>query len=89
MGVNAKNSLADPICPTYAAGTLSITSSGSKALNNDSAGPAGNPNGYVNQINDATVGSYNNNWTNGYHTQSKNPTYSTGLLSFGRTGSQS
>ena len=86
MGVNAKNSLADPICPTYAAGTLSTTY-GAKALNNDSAGPGAN--GYLNTLNDDTVGSYNNTWTNGVNTQSILPTYSAGLLSFGHTGLQS
>ena len=82
--------MADAICATYAAGTLSIVSgSSSKNLNNDSAKP-GSPNGYQNQNPSETVGSFNNDWANGDLSQSVSPTYSSsGLLSFGRTGLQS
>ena len=88
MGANTKNSLADPICPTYAAGTVSIISSGAKATNNDSA-LAGQPNGYQNQVAGSTVGSFNNDWQNGCWSQNVQPTYSTSLLDFGHTGRQS
>ena len=88
MGVNAKNSLADPICPTYAAGTVSNISAGQKSTNNDSAAP-GQPNGYQNQTACSTVGSFNNGWENGCWSQNIQPTYSTSLLDFGHTGRQS
>jgi hypothetical protein len=83
------SSAADPICPTFAAGSMSIVSgSGNFNLNNDSAAP-GVANGYVNQCPSITVGSFNNDWNNDYLTQTKTPTYSSGLLSFGNTGLQS
>ena len=92
MGLNVSNSLSDPICPTYAAGTNSLTTGkGTNAggdFNNDCA-MKGQPNGYFNSYPSSTVGGFNNDWQNGYNTQSKTPTYSSGLLSFGRTGSQS
>ncbi len=89
MGANTKNSLADAICPTYAAGTNANISQGAKAFNNDSACP-GQPNGYQNTLTGSTVGSFNNDWINYDLTQSVAPTYSSaGLLSFGRTGLQS
>ena len=88
MGVNAKNSLADPICPTYAAGTFSLMSGGNKSTNNDSAMPGG-PNGYQNVVACSDVGSFNNGWQNGCWSQDVTPTFSTSLLDFGHTGRQS
>ena len=93
MGVNAKNSLADPICPTYAAGTNAlVTGKGAVAggeFNNDCA-LKGQPNGYFNSCASTTVGSFNNDWQNAYTNQNVTPTYSSaGILSFGRTGLQS
>ena len=89
MGLNLLNSANDPICPTYAAGSISLaTSTGNFAYNNDSAAP-GQPNGYAGTIVDMTVGSFSGSWNNGCHTQTVLPTYSNGLLSFGRTGRQS
>ena len=81
--------MADHITPTYAAGTISVVSAGNKAFINDSVAP-GQPNGYQNQVDDDTVGSFNSNWANGCLSQSVAPTYgSSGLLSFGSTGRQS
>jgi len=88
MGNNAKNSLADAICPTYAAGTISLISGGQKATNNDSAKP-GSPNGYQNVVACSDVGSFNNGWENGCWSQNVNPTYSSSLIDFGHTGRQS
>lgn len=89
MGLNLLNSSNDPLCPTFAAGSMSINSGTTVFnLNNDSAAP-GQPNGYVNQAPSMTVGSFNNDWNNDYLTQTKTPTYSSGLLSFGNTGLQS
>ena len=89
MGLNPNNSNADPICPTYAAGTLSLwTNRQGSGFNNDAACP-GQPNGYINTQVSLTVGSFNSDWTNSYLTQSKQPVYRNGLLSFGNTGLQS
>jgi hypothetical protein len=94
MGVNAANSLADPICPTYAAGTVSVNSGSTTGdLLNDSAKP-GSANGYINNwsniaIGVARVGGFNNGWTNVCNSQNITPTYSSGLVSFGNTGRQS
>ena len=86
---NTGNSLADNICPTYAAGTLSKISGGTTGDTlNDSAAP-GQTNGYANSINDITVGSFNSAWTNGDLSQNFQPVYRNGLLSFGNTGLQS
>ena len=89
---NLNNSAADPLCVTYAAGTLSLTTGkGTGAggdFNNDCAKP-GQPNGYYNSFPSNTVGGFNNDWSNGCNSQSVNPTYSSGLLSFGETGRQS
>ena len=86
---NTLNSSADPICPTFSSGYLSIQSTSNFSdLNNDSANP-GSANGYQNQEPGITVGSFNNDWNNGCLTQSVTPTYSSGLLSFGNTGRQS
>ena len=83
------SSAADPICPTFASGSMSINSGTSVFnLNNDCAAP-GVANGYANQAPSITVGSFNNDWNNDYLTQSKQPSYSNGLLSFGNTGLQS
>ena len=87
---NQGTSNADPICPTYAAGTVSLTSGGgfSDRLT-DAAGPGAN--GYLTntELASSTVGGFNNDWANDCHSQSVQPTYSSGLLSFGRTGRQS
>ena len=89
MGLNSGNSLADPICPTYAAGSISLISGiGTGDILNDCA-LAGQPNGYNNSITGNTVGSFNNGWENGCYTQSVTPTFSTSLLDFGHTGRQS
>lgn len=80
---------ADPICPTFAAGSISVNStSGNFNINNDSAAPGG-ANGYVNQVPNSTAGSFNYGWANGDLTKSVQPNYSNGLLSFGNTGLQS
>lgn len=89
MGNNASNSLADPICPTYAAGSFSkVSLNANTNLNNDSASASG-ANGYANTVAGSTVGSFNNDWTNGDLTQSVTPTYSSSLIQFGNTGLQS
>lgn len=82
--------MSDPICPTFAAGTMSLENSGNSVLstNADSAAPD-QPNGYTGTYPDSTVGSFNNGWTNGYLTQTKQPVFRNGLLSFGNTGLQS
>jgi hypothetical protein len=81
--------MSDPICATYAAGTISLaTGSPINGFNNDSVAP-GQPNGYINSFPNLTVGSFNNAWTNGDLTQSVQPVYRNGLLSFGNTGLQS
>ena len=86
---NTGNSLADAICPTFAAGSFSKISGGTTGdILNDSAAP-GQANGYANSINDITVGSFNNTWTNGDLSQNVQPVYRNGLLSFGNTGLQS
>lgn len=92
---NLGDSLTDPICPTYSAGTVSKTtgigaSAGGEFLNDYWNGKAGAGYGYQNQCNYGwTVGANNSDWTNGCHTFSVVPTYSSGLNSFGRTGRQS
>ena len=92
MGLNLLNSANDPICPTYSAGSNAlVTSKPVGAVGeflNDSAAP-GQPNGYANAINNTTVGSFHSDWNNGDLTQSVQPKYSNGLLSFGATGLQS
>ena len=81
--------MSDPICPTFAAGTIALaTGSPVNGFNNDSVAPGG-ANGYVNQYPSLTVGSFNNSWTNGDLNQNVQPTYRNGLLSFGNTGLQS
>ena len=98
------SSAQDPIAPTYGTGAVSIMSGVNTAqpgvnstvgdFLNDSAAP-GQPNGYVNNFTDygssgmSRAGGFNNGWANGDLTQSVQPTYSSGLLSFGRTGLQS
>lgn len=91
MGLNVGNSLNDPISPTYGAGTLSLTTGKGSSKNefNDDCARPGQPNGYFNSFSSYTVGSFNSDWTNYDLTQSVQPTYSSGLLSFGRTGLQS
>jgi hypothetical protein len=89
MGANTQNSLKDPICPTYAAGSISIMSgTGTGDVLNDSA-LAGQPNGYNNTITGFTVGSFNNGWENGCWSQNVVPTYSSSLIRFGLEGRQS
>ena len=79
--------MADAICPTFAAGTISLF--GADDILNDSA-LAGSANGYQNQnAYHMTVGSFNNRWNNGCLTQSVTPTFSTSLVDFGATGRQS
>ncbi len=77
--------MADPICPTFASGTISLQTQ----ILNDKA-VAGGANGYSGEnpyFN--TVGSFNNAWNNECLTQSITPTYSSSLLQFGSTGHQS
>ena len=90
MGLNYANSANDPICPTYAAGSFSLVSSAKSIFVNlnDSAAP-GQANGYANTVVSFTVGSFNSDWNNNVLTQSVQPAYSNGLLSFGATGLQS
>ena len=90
MGVNMGNSSADPICPTYAAGTMSKVSTGDFSdILKDAAGTGAN--GYVTntQVPSSRAGSFNHDWNNDCHSQNVTPTYSAGLLSFGNTGRQS
>ena len=94
MGLNLLNSNADPICPTYASGSFSLTTgkgTGSGEFNDDFFnGKAGAGYGYQNQIIfGRSVGATNCDWTNDCLSQSVAVTYSSGLLSFGRTGRQS
>ena len=90
MGLNLLNSSNDPICPTFAAGSFSLVSNAKSIFSNlnDSAAP-GVANGYANTIIGLTVGSFNSDWNNNVLTQSIQPAYSNGLLSFGNTGLQS
>lgn len=88
---NLGDSLKDPICPTYAAGTVSLMS---KADFSDRLldGAGSGANGYLANTEQAsvTVGSFNCDWNNDCWSQSVLPTYgSGGLLSFGNTGRQS
>ena len=99
---NTANSLADPICPTYGAATLSLMSGTITQANitnqtgdflNDAASKTG-ANGYVNNYSNLTagvarVGGFNNAWMNGCLSQNVTPTYSASLLDFGHTGRQS
>ena len=79
----------DPICPTFAAGTFSIISDGGVFNTLADSVSATGVNGYTTQAPCETVGSFNTFWTNGCHTQTVQPTFSTTLLSFGATGRQS
>ena len=81
--------MADAICPTFAAGTVSLISgSNVTARLGDSAKP-GSANGVTGQFPCSTAGSFNNEWANGCLSQNVTPTFSSGLLSFGNTGRQS
>ena len=82
--------MADPICPTYAAGTYSVMSSNSGGdILNDSASGSGS-NGYTNEyVYSRTVGAFNNEWANSVLSKNITPTYTTSLLQFGNTGLQS
>ena len=82
--------MSDPICPTFSAGTISTGNGvGSVLFNNGDGAVPGQPNGYSNQFPNGTVGSFNNGWANGDLTQSVQPVFRSGLLSFGNTGLQS
>ena len=90
------SSASDPICPTYAAGTVALSSTGNasdilKDYYAQTTALTGSTvqSGNVNSYNYWNVGAYNNSWNNGCLTQSVTPTYSSGLLSFGNTGLQS
>ncbi len=77
--------MADAICPTFAAGTISKVTQ----VLNDNALAAG-ANGYTNEnpfFN--TVGAFNTAWNNECLTQTVAPTFSTSLVDFGNTGRQS
>lgn len=77
--------MADRICPTHAAGTISLVT---QVLNDGASATVAegsvNKNGYY-----QTVGSSNFRWTNGCLTQTVTPTFSTSLVDFGNTGRQS
>lgn len=104
MGVNASNSLADPIAPTYGTGALSIMSgvnTQQTGVNstvgdflNDNALPGG-ANGYTNNFTNygtsslSRAGGFNNGWTNGCLSKTTPPTYSSSLIRFGLEGRQS
>ena len=81
--------MSDPICPTFAAGSISAMNSSAINSNNNDCVQPGQPNGYFNSFPNLTVGSFNNGWTNGDLTQTVQPVYRNGLLSFGSTGLQS
>ena len=99
---NTANSLADSICPTYGAATISLMSGTITQANitnqtgdflNDAASKTG-ANGYTNNFSNITagvarVGGFNNAWVNGCLSQNVTPVYNNGLLSFGETGRQS
>lgn len=77
--------MADAICPTFAAGTISLVTD----ILDDKA-VAGSGNGYSGQnpyFN--TAGSFNTAWNNECLTQSVTPTFSTSLVDFGTNGRQS
>jgi len=79
----------DNICPTYAAGTVSLVR---RVLNDCATSTAASSStGYfVKNPFFGTVGSFNNAWNNECLTQTVSPTFSSsGLNSFGRTGQQS
>lgn len=77
--------MADAICPTFAAGTLSLATD----VLSDCALAAG-ANGYTNENPyQNTVGSFNTAWNNGCLTKTVTPTFSSSLVDFGRTGLQS
>lgn len=82
--------MADSICPTFSAGTLSVISTGTGGdVLNDSA-LAGQPNGTANQNTvTKTVGSFNYKWNNGCLSQNVQPVFRTSLVKFGDTGRQS
>jgi hypothetical protein len=93
---NLLNSLSDPQCPTYASGTMSLTTNktvlgASGEFNNDGwcNVPGINYGGFNQSDYGRTVNAKNDAWTNDCLTQSIQPTYSSGILSFGRTGRQS
>ena len=104
MGVNAGNSLADPIAPTYGTGAVSIMSGVNTVQTgvnstvgdflNDAAVP-GQPNGYTNNFTSYgssgmnTVGGFNSGWSNGCLSKNTPPTYSSSLIRFGLEGRQS
>lgn len=69
--------MADSICPTSAAGTISLIT-GRQSSNHTTPQP------YLHG-----VSAQNNDWNNGCLTQSVAPTFSTSLLDFGNTGRQS
>ena len=80
----------DAICPTFAAGTISIISNNSVVASHSDSALAGGANGVTGQFPSSTAGSFNNEWANGVLTQSVAPTFSSGgLNTFGRTGLQS
>ena len=89
--------MSDQICPTYAAGTISLSSTGNASdINKDyysqftTITGSTVQNGYVNVYSHWSVGAQNNAWNNDVLTQSVVPTYgSGGLVSFGNTGLQS
>ena len=83
------SSASDPVCPTYAAGTWSLSNGSSILMNNNDCAQPGQPNGYGNTFPSMTVGSFNAAWTNGYLTQTVLPVYRNGIMSFGNTGLQS
>lgn len=77
--------MADAICPTFAAGTVSQPT---QVLNDCAL--AGGSNGYTNEnpyFN--TVGSFNTAWNNECLTKTVTPTFSTSLVNFGSSGRQS
>lgn len=83
------SSAQDPICPTYAAGTLSLMNASAILMNNNDCAQPGQPNGYANTFPTLTVGSFNAGWINGDLTQTVQPVYRNGIMSFGNTGLQS
>lgn len=83
------SSASDPSCPTYAAGTISLMNGAAILMNNNDSAAPGQPNGYTGTFPALTVGSFNAAWANGDLTQTVQPVYRNGLLSFGNTGLQS
>jgi len=79
--------MADAICPTFAAGTISEIGVG-ETLDDFTLVTA--PNGTANQKTyKNTVGSFNHSWSNGALSNTVLPTFSTSLVDFGTTGRQS